>query len=140
MIELLEKELNKALTTVRKVGALKERGSFEENVPKEDIAHAKSYRYWEALADTNDLAAIMRMVPSGFKWYPDKGFISWHTNSDVPGRRCYAIHNFGSGSYFKTEKGIEMEPAGWTIRVFETPIWHCVYANCERIAFGFRLN
>lgn len=89
---------------------------------------------------------------SGTAIYPRLGWLGWHTNANQPGTRIYAIHNASSWKsffrYFDSEgKDIltNWELAGWTLRRFEItgredPLWHCVFAGCQRFALGIRFE
>ena len=76
--------------------------------------------------------------------------MGWHTNSDHPGDRWYLVYNKDDNSSFfryidpETGKMItKWEPKGWSINHFKinnskNPLWHCIYANSDRISIGFR--
>lgn len=85
---------------------------------------------------------------SGHFFYPENGFMSWHTNDDSPGKRVYLTYTeFAGESFFKYfDNGkIISDPdyEGWTCREFitgsETPCWHSVFASKPRISIGFRV-
>lgn len=74
-------------------------------------------------------------------------YLRWHSNIDDPGVRTYCIYNAVAGSIFRylgtQGRRVDcVEPAGWSMRRFtvtaDAPFWHCVYAEGERITFGFR--
>jgi hypothetical protein len=88
--------------------------------------------------------------------YPPGGFMGWHTNSDVPGTRCYVVYNDkeneGYFKYLDRKTGpapfitTSHDREGWNIRFFDITssprdyLWHCVYAgNSFRISYGFML-
>jgi hypothetical protein len=87
---------------------------------------------------------------SGYFHYPKTGFMTWHTNSDVPCKRLYITWAKESKKsffrYFKDEKVItDYDEAGLTFRIFdikkEPPfLWHCVGSETDRISFGFRIK
>ena len=94
---------------------------------------------------------------SGMFLYPEKGgFMGWHTNSDAPCTRVYLTHvKEGGKSFFRYRMGGEYvtswDKAGWNMRQFDVspngwedrhadPLWHCVYAEEERMSVGFRIN
>lgn len=84
---------------------------------------------------------------SGSFFYPDEGFMSWHTNNDAPGIRAYFTYSWEEGNIFRyrhpvTGEIIDSEDkVGWNLRAFhidpKTPLWHCVIANTKRLSFGF---
>lgn len=88
---------------------------------------------------------------SGFFMYPAKyGFMSWHTNSNAPGKRIYiAYAQQPNKSFFryydaKQDKIItSYDEVGITVREFEVCqsdlLWHCVYSECDRFSFGCRV-
>jgi len=87
---------------------------------------------------------------SGFFLYPEKGgYMGWHTNSDAPCTRTYISHvKEGEKSFFRYrldgEYVTSWDKEGWNMRQFEVskenPLWHCVYAETERLSVGFRIN
>lgn len=89
--------------------------------------------------------------PSGFYYYPKTGFMSWHTNSDVPCTRVYiTFAEEGNKSFFRYyDKDSNQIVTSWddegvTIREFQVPdlpnkFWHCVGSDCDRFSFGFRI-
>lgn len=99
---------------------------------------------------------VYRMFPkhsvmlSGKFWYPQNGYMGWHTNSDSPGKRVYLNYSFeDKKSYFRylDEDGsikTSWDQKGFTMRVFDIGdthdrLWHCVYSNTNRLSFGFRV-
>ena len=87
---------------------------------------------------------------SGMFLYPKGGgYMGWHTNSDSPCTRVY-ISNVKEGgkSFFRYrldgEYVTSWDRAGWNMRAFEVtkdnPMWHCVYAEEDRLSVGFRIN
>ena len=85
---------------------------------------------------------------SGHFFYPENGFMSWHTNDDSPGRRVYLTYTeFPGESFFKYVDGQKVisdpDYEGWTCREFTTggeiSCWHSVYAGKPRISIGFRV-
>lgn len=87
---------------------------------------------------------------SGFFVYPaNHGFMSWHTNSNAPGKRIYiAYAEQDCKSFFRYyDKCNEQVITSWdaqgiNAREFQVDsqdlLWHCVYAECNRYSFGFR--
>lgn len=87
---------------------------------------------------------------SGRFYYPEGGFMGWHTNSDAPGIRVYlAYASAENASYFRyydnnTDQVVtDWDGLGWNIRAFDIVddpnqfYWHCVYAGKPRWSFGF---
>jgi hypothetical protein len=88
------------------------------------------------------------IVPSGHFHYPHTGYMSWHTNSNMPGKRIYITYvdevNRSGFKYIEDDKMIDsVDSEEITIRQFVpggiNPFWHCVYSNCNRYSFGFRV-
>ncbi len=77
-------------------------------------------------------------------WYPPGGWMDWHTNSNNPGKRLYVSwsETGKSGMRWLNKKNIVVEDPdkpGWNIRIFNTPEWHMVYADCWRFSIGWKL-
>ena len=88
------------------------------------------------------------IVPTGHFLYPVTGYMSWHTNSNLPGKRVYINYVDVVGrSGFKYVKNNTLfdsvDTESVTIREFvpseKDPLWHAVYSNCNRYSFGFRV-
>jgi hypothetical protein len=87
---------------------------------------------------------------SGFFVYPaNYGFMSWHTNSNAPGKRIYiAYAEQDVKSFFRyydadnSQMITSWDAQGINAREFHVDsqdlLWHCVYAECNRYSFGFR--
>ena len=101
----------------------------------------------KALAKIYPKASI---IQSGDFYYPAGGFMSWHTNSNTPGRRVYITYsqeaNKNIFKYIDDGKVIEdFDEEGWTVREFivgdtpDTLFWHAVDAVIPRISMGFRV-
>ena len=85
---------------------------------------------------------------SGHFFYPENGYMSWHTNHTAPGLRVYLSYpEYDDGSYFSYKSGNkvtkDMDSKGWTLREFdinkENLLWHSVFAYKPRISLGFRV-
>lgn len=70
----------------------------------------------------------------------------WHTNypvNGVPTARCYLVYSEtgDSGMRFILNGKVytSYDKVGWCYRIFNVPQPHCVFANCHRVSFGFRL-
>jgi hypothetical protein len=90
------------------------------------------------------------IIQSGDFYYPAKGYMGWHTNSNTPGRRVYVTYSAKAGEnsflYIKDGKIVkDYDDAGWTAREFivgDQPnnlFWHAVDAVIPRISMGFRV-
>jgi len=90
---------------------------------------------------------------TGAFWYPDNGYMSWHTNENHTGFRIYCAYSFKEkSSYFKYRDPETKEIVtcwddfGWNVRVFKvgrTPkdrLWHCVHSDTDRISIGFSVE
>ncbi len=92
----------------------------------------------------------MRLFQSGRNWYPNRGYMGWHTNSNIKGFRLYCSHAAaGNASYFRYQDPLTAEvitswdDEGWNFRCFRTdlePLWHCVNSETDRISFGYGLQ
>ena len=77
--------------------------------------------------------------------YPPNTIMAWHTNSDTPGVRTYYIYTERPGIFrYIDESGDTVDDydnVGWTARSFkinpEKPLWHTVWSQGLRFAFGF---
>ena len=88
-------------------------------------------------------------IVSGHFYYPKGGYMSWHTNSDKPEKRVYITYvDEPNKSFFRSfvddEIITDYDLDTITIRDFdvvdkEPYYWHCVYSDCNRYSFGFRL-
>ncbi|WP_419910728.1 hypothetical protein [Hoeflea sp.] len=85
---------------------------------------------------------------SGHFWYPPGSFMSWHTNSKLPGWRVYINYAETEGDSFfryQSETGeiVTLEDRQWNLRVFpvrqDRPFWHCVYSQTHRFSLGYML-
>jgi hypothetical protein len=86
---------------------------------------------------------------SGSFYYPKGGFMSWHTNSDKPETRLYITYvDTPNKSFFRSYVNnsiiTDYDDKIINIRMFNISnnapyYWHCVYSDCNRYSFGFRL-
>lgn len=77
--------------------------------------------------------------------YPAGHIMGWHTNSDLVGLRTYYVYSEKPGLFAYLKDGqmvLDEDNAGWTARTFKVskdqPLWHTVWADTQRYAFGFR--
>lgn len=92
---------------------------------------------------------IKKFGVSGRIWYPENGFMGWHTNSNNRGHRLYCTYaKENEKSFFRyrdpdTENIVtSYDKKGWNFRVFkicEKPLWHSVYSATDRISLGYAL-
>ncbi|MFT6890322.1 MAG: hypothetical protein ACJASY_002370 [Halioglobus sp.] len=92
----------------------------------------------------------LQVVNSGHFWYPEESYMSWHTNSKVPGWRVYVNYAEEEGeSFFRyqdpgSKEIVTLEDKHWNVRVFkitdEQPFWHCVYSNTNRFSLGYMVK
>ena len=87
------------------------------------------------------------LVPVAKTWYPEGGgYLGWHLDDD--GGRMYSTWADGK-SFFRFRNPVTKEiitsydkPDQWTFRIFtfdeKNPLWHCVYAEDNRISVGFK--
>jgi hypothetical protein len=92
------------------------------------------------------------IVNSGGFYYPPTGYMSWHTNSNKPCKRVYLVYaDEDNKSFFRWKDPVTNEIVtsydnkGLTIREFDVTgqapyLWHCIYSDCNRVSFGFRLH
>lgn len=86
---------------------------------------------------------------SGHFYYPPGGFMSWHTNSDKPQKHVYLTYvDKPKQSFFRSYVDgniiTDFDEDELSVRVFDIVdtkpyYWHCVYSDCSRYSFGFRL-
>ena len=129
---------------------LKEQGDTPQNLQK-FMFHVDVDPIKSALMDY-----VYRMFPkhsvilSGRFWYPEGGYMGWHTNSDAPGKRVYLNYSYEDRkSFFRylDEDGqvqTSWDQRGFTMREFDIGdthdrLWHSVYSNTDRLSFGFKV-
>ena len=163
----LSKVLDKVIAEYKPPGKLI--GKLEENpkLSEVDLAEARRkgdviiapdvYAYYlEKFNEPPVKVAAAGLFPkskllsiSGRFHYPPKGFMGWHTNSNMAGWRAYATWcEEGDKSFFryfdKNKMVTEQEKQGWNFRAFkvtkEKLYWHCVYTETNRFSFGFRFE
>lgn len=99
----------------------------------------------ESLSEINKL----KLVKSGFFWYPPFSYCGWHTNSDDAGKRIYYVFSQEENkSFFRYIKNGQLitkyDNLGWTKNEFLVPFkqselnWHCVGSFTNRISIGFK--
>jgi len=108
-----------------------------------DFLHKIISRY---LAGRN----IKGMGVSGRIWYPENGFMGWHTNSNSHGLRMYCTFaREDNKSFFRycdpetNEVVTSWDKQGWNFRIFkisEKHLWHSVYSETDRFSIGYTLK
>jgi hypothetical protein len=86
---------------------------------------------------------------SGRTWYPENGYMGWHTNSNNKGFRLYCSFARESGKSFFRYRNPEtgevvtsFDKDGWNFRIFrigDDPLWHCVFSETDRFSIGYTL-
>jgi len=90
-------------------------------------------------------------LSSGLFYYPEDGFMSWHTNFKRDAWRVYFVKSEPGEkrSYFRYKENDQIitsiDPIGWSCRIFyvgdkKNPFWHCVNGGSGRYSVGFRLK
>jgi hypothetical protein len=92
---------------------------------------------------------VKRLGLSGRIWYPENGFMGWHTNSNNQGYRLYCTYTKESDKAFfrycdpiTNELVTSWDRQGWNFRIFridEKLLWHCVYSETDRFSIGYAL-
>lgn len=118
--------------------------------------HRNLYNFKQMHVNDALIPFVQQMYPdlyiksSGFFVYPaNHGFMSWHTNSNAPGKRIYiAYAEQDCKSFFRyydmhnKQMITSWDAQGINAREFQVDnqdlLWHCVYAECNRYSFGFR--
>jgi len=138
---------------------ISEQDLLETIKTKKDVLVAPDVHmyYMEHLKDETKLKILAQaLFPSsefisisGRFHYAPKGYMGWHTNSNMEGWRVYASRaEEDKKSFFRYYKNnrvhTEWEDKGWNFRAFQVikgqPYWHCVYTDCDRYSFGFRFS
>lgn len=99
------------------------------------------------LIETFEAPYPLEVSRSGHFWYPQGGYMGWHTNSGAPGWRIYITHARESGkSFFRyrepdTGQVITSMDDEWNVRAFRIdpaiPLWHAVYSDTDRFSLGY---
>lgn len=77
--------------------------------------------------------------------YPEKGYMGWHTNSDLEGTRIYYTKTDGEAIFSYYKDGVRYNDydniGSWTCREFKVSktdlLWHAIWTEKPRYAFGF---
>ena len=156
-IPLINYHFNKENVKPRNDGKYFTSEQFIRNVSTDiDIGEEKYYYSFGTLHISDKLYThIEKLFPgytplvSGHFYYPKGGFMSWHTNSDKPEKHVYITYvDEPNKSFFRSfvddEIITDYDSDTINIRVFdivdtEPYYWHCVYSDCNRYSFGFRL-
>jgi hypothetical protein len=86
---------------------------------------------------------------SGRTWYPENGYMGWHTNNNNKGFRLYcSFAREPEKSFFrfrhpKTKEIVtSWDKGGWNFRLFKIDddlLWHSVYSETDRFSVGYAL-
>ena len=84
-----------------------------------------------------------RKVTGGFLYNPGDQQ-RWHTNHGIEeSARCYLVWSDTgeSGMRFILNGAVNTfkDVAGWQYRIFNVPQPHCVFADCKRISYGWKI-
>lgn len=87
---------------------------------------------------------------SGRIWYPNNGYMGWHTNNDNQGYKLYcSFARESDKSFFRYQHPISKEiitswdKQGWNFRIFKIQkelLWHSVYSETDRFSIGYTLK
>ena len=108
-------------------------------------AESKIFNVLENIYDIDNI------FMSGSFYYPDSGYMGWHTNHLDPCKTVlYIVYaDEDKKSFFRYEEDgkiiTDFDDKGLTIRQFELKptkpyFWHCVGSTCNRFSFGFRIR
>jgi GNAT superfamily N-acetyltransferase len=84
---------------------------------------------------------------TGHFWYPNGGYMGWHTNLRTPGWRCYiTIADEPGRSFFRYRHPDGRVITSWDrtcdVRLFNitpsAPLWHAVYSETNRFSLGYK--
>jgi hypothetical protein len=100
----------------------------------------------------DDLMTFLGARNSALKmYYPPKGFIGWHNNSNAHGYNIIMTYSkTGDGAFYhydlKTKEIVEFkDKPGWTVKVgyfgrfseSEKIYWHCARTECDRLTLSY---
>ena len=106
------------------------------NLTATDVVRATSKRATAWPLNVSDVQPTASII------YPPGGGMGWHTNSNDPGWRAYLswseTGDSGMGWLRDGQVVLDYDKAGWNVRLFQVPSWHCVFANCWRCSVGVR--
>jgi hypothetical protein len=165
----LSKELDNVIAAYKPLGKIVGEPTSEPKISEQDLLETIKVQrdvlvapnvhmyYMEHLKDESKIKQLAQaLFPSsefisisGRFHYAPKGYMGWHTNSNMEGWRVYASRaEEDKKSFFRYFKNnrvhTEWEDKGWNFRAFQVikgqPYWHCVYTDCDRYSFGFRFG
>jgi len=130
---------------------------LNSTIPEYDVPIDNSIGYHIATAinydQNNILAKCKKILNANYitnhYYMGGNKCMSWHTNSDSPGKRIYytftageAIFRYKNISTGKIENSYDIA-GSWTRREFEIPknnfLWHTIWTEKPRFSFGFKL-
>lgn len=162
---IVSKNVQRILLNSRQVGT-KESKDWESHVSEEALLnimnsntnisdHANLINFSNLRIADKLIHVIQQVFPqnsiqvSGYFHYPKTGYMSWHTNADVPCKRLYITWaKEAEKSFFRYYENNDIvtdyDNAGLSFRIFDITdkppyLWHCVGSETDRISFGFRI-
>lgn len=84
-------------------------------------------------------------------YYPEGGYMGWHTNWNCPGYNILLSYNKEGKGYFRYKDPVTQEivtqydKSGWQAKVgyfgkkeeSDKVVWHCARSHSERLTFGY---
>jgi hypothetical protein len=139
------------LHTLPKPGAIKYHDFITMTIPERDIPHKRVDNIHHLCSITDSRLATATAILGAHTCtnaicYAPYSSMPWHTNSDLEGTRTYYIYSKKRSvfRYKNIENGLiynDEDEYGWTARTFkinkQTPLWHTVWSEGYRFAFGF---
>ena len=140
---------DRSISNVISFGAAHIEGAvIDDGVKKERLEVDR--RMGLKLEDLFDTVRPLSVTSSGHFWYPKGSYMSWHTNSKVPGWRIYINYAEEEGrSFFRYQDPhsgniCTLNDKHWNVRVFrimaDQPFWHCVYSDTNRFSLGYMIK
>ena len=102
-----------------------------EQLPQEEKDWIKKYIEWSDKLDDTLGAYIGYKFCALKMFYPEDGYIAWHTNWNVPGYNCLFTWSDGSGYWRHLDSSEEKEgslmpnPDGKLVHLQDKDGWHC---------------
>lgn len=120
------------------------------NVSSENNLMKFDWHYSDSLLHiVKSLYPNYKVYPSGHFYYPETGYMGWHTNSNEPHKRVYIVYALEDKKSFfryyqKDSMVTDYDNKGLNVREFKATdqrpfFWHCVGSECDRYSFGFKL-
>lgn len=147
---LLDRAISTSTTRTPRPAGMTEEEFRSAHLPDSIVFHDTKFNFFPHIVDKQDkfISAAGHLIGadrcSNAIIYPAMSIMDWHTNSDRPGIRTYYTYTEGraifryflDGEFYEDEDNI-----GWTARQFvidpERPLWHTIWTEKPRYAFGF---